>query len=212
MKIGLVPLAAKPYHAGHHCLVNIASAENDIVKVFVSLSDRSRPGEMTIRGSDMQRVWQEYLTPIMPEKVEIIYGGAPVRRVYEELEIAERVYEELEIAGVSEPYDTYTVYSDPEDTAGNYPMKYREKYFPKMYASGHVVFAAEKNPNQFTRGCVQGTPDVSGTKMREAIAAGDFETFQAGMPPGVDAHAVFEILRQAPVSENLLRSLIRSIL
>lgn len=207
MKIGLVPLAAKPYHSGHHCLVTIAAAENDIVRVFVSLSDRSRPGEMTIRGSDMQRVWQEYLTPIMPENVEIIYGGAPVRRVYEELQIAED-----SIAEDSESYDTYTVYSDPEDTAGNYPVKYREKYFPKMYASKQVVFAAEKNPNQFTRGCVQGTPDVSGTKMREAIAAGDFETFQAGMPPGVDAHAVFEILRQAPVSENLLRSLIRSIL
>ena len=28
MKIGLVPMAAKPYHAGHHALVERAAAEN----------------------------------------------------------------------------------------------------------------------------------------------------------------------------------------
>jgi len=209
MKIGLVPIAAKPYHAGHHCLVNIAASENDIVRVFVSLADRSRPGEITIRGADMQRVWQEHIAPIMPGNVEVLYGGTPVRRVYEELQAAEA---EAQMTREPELLDTYTVYSDPEDTLSNYSMKSREKYFPTLSASRQVVFAAEENPDRFTRGCAQGTPDVSGTKMRAAIAAGDFETFHWGMPPEVDARAVFDILSQVSMSENLLRSLIRSIL
>lgn len=202
MKIGLVPIAAKPYHSGHHCLVTIAAAENDLARVFVSLSDRRRSGEMPILGSDMQRVWSEQLEQIMPGNVEIVYGGSPVRNVYETLERAEK----------SGSTETYTVYSDPEDTSGNFPLKYRESYFPRMYASGQVRFAAEDNPNKFTRGCVQGTPDISGTMMRAALASGDLETFAAGMPPGVDAQKVFDILRSHQVSENLLRSVIRSIL
>lgn len=202
MKIGLVPIAAKPYHAGHHCLVTIAAAENDLVQVFVSLSDRRRSGEMPILGSDMQRVWSEHLEQIMPGNVEIIYGGSPVRKVYEAIEVAEK----------SGSPDTYTVYSDPEDTQSNFPLKYRESYFPRKYALGQVVFAAEENPNKFTRGCVQGTPDISGTMMRASLASGDFQTFAAGLPPGVDAQQVFDILRSHQVSENLLRSVIRSIL
>ena len=206
MKIGLVPIAAKPYHAGHHCLVTIAAAENALVKVFVSLSDRRRSGEMPILGSDMQRVWSEHLEQIMPAKVEIVYGGSPVRKVYEEIEIAEKSKSDLESP------DTYTVYSDPKDTQSNFPLKYRELYFPRKYSLGQVVFAAEENPNKFTRGCVQGTPDISGTMMRAALASGDFQTFAAGLPPGVNAQQVFDILRSHQVSENLLRSVIRSIL
>ena len=53
MKIGLVPMSAKPYHAGHHMLVELAALSevtdevvdlqmpvNDKVIVFVSFSSR----------------------------------------------------------------------------------------------------------------------------------------------------------------------------
>ena len=53
MKIGLVPMAAKPYHAGHHMLVEFAAISeiveeleelelpiNDAVAVFVSFTGR----------------------------------------------------------------------------------------------------------------------------------------------------------------------------
>lgn len=53
MKIGLVPMSAKPYHAGHHMLVQFAAGlrvteaaqslalpENDVVGVFISYSGR----------------------------------------------------------------------------------------------------------------------------------------------------------------------------
>ena len=133
----------------------------------------------------------------MPGNVEIVYGGAPVQKVYAELSDAEA-------AGST---DAYMVYSDPADTALNYPEKNRLKYFPGIYEKGQVLFAAEENPGRFTRG--EGTPNVSGTKMRAAISAGDFEAFQQGMPPGVDARGVFNVLRPKTVAESMLRAFIR---
>lgn len=199
MRIGLIAMSAKPCHAGHYALMEAAAAENDSVKVFVSLSDRKRPGEMPIRGSDMRTVWTKYIEPSLPGHIQVIYdGGTPVQRVYAELEAAE-------LAG---SLNTYTVYADPVDTARNYPEKNRLKYFPLIYKNGQVLFAAEKNPSMFTRG--EGTPDVSGTKMRAALAAGDFETFQRGMPIGIDAQGIFSILCPSNVTETVLRALIRS--
>jgi hypothetical protein len=200
MRVGLIPVAAKPYHAGHHALVKMAASENDRVILFVSTSDRKRKGEMPLLGADMLRVWQEHLESIMPPNVEIEYGGSPVQKVYQTLGDAEA-------AGSG---DTFTVYSDPEDTALNYPEVRRVKYFPGLYESGQVVFAAEENPGRFTRG--EGTPDVSGTKMRAAIASGDVEAFRRGMPAGVDADAVLDILRPKAMGEVLLRAYVRSLL
>lgn len=200
MKIGLIGMSAKPYHAGHHALVTMAAGENDRVLLFVSTSDRKRKGEMPLLGADMLRVWKEHLEGIIPSNVTVEYGGTPVQKVYQ-------VLGDADAAGSS---DTFTVYSDPEDTAANFPMRSREKYFPGLYAAGQVVFAAEEDPGRFTRG--GGTPDVSGTKMRAAIESGDVETFRRGMPPGVDAEAVLDILRSPSLGEALLRAYVRSIL
>jgi hypothetical protein len=199
-RIGLIPVAAKPYHAGHHALVTMAAAENDEVWLFVSTSDRARKGEMPLLGADMLKVWQEHLEPIMPSNVNVEYGGSPVQKVYVTLGDAEGL-----VSG-----DVWTVYSDPEDTALNYPEKNRVKYFPHLYEAGQVVFAAEEDPGRFTRG--EGTPDVSGTKMRAALASGDVEAFRRGMPAGVDADAVFDILSPKAMGEALLRAYVRSLL
>jgi len=206
MKIGLVPISAKPYHAGHHALVSAASAQNDKVLLFVSTSDRKRKGEFPILGSDMADIWVRYLEPIMPGNVEIVYGGSPVQKVYGT----------LENACMGGTKNVYTVYSDPEDTAANYPPANREKYFPGLCDIGTVKFAAEEDPGMFTRGV--GTPNVSGTKIRAALAAGDISTFSAGMPAGVDAEAIFADLGGQPrlsvgsTNEDLLRSYVGAII
>ena len=200
MRVGLVPMSAKPYHAGHHALVEIAAGENDVVRLFVSTSDRRRKGEMPLLGSDMVRIWQEHLEAILPSNVQVEYGGSPVRKVYSALQDAEGAGSE----------DTFTVYSDPVDTGANFPDKYRMKYFPQLHAQRQVVFAAEENPGRFTRG--EGTPDVSGTKMRAHIVAGDREAFRRGMPAGVDADAVFDILSQRITGEALLRDFVGRVL
>jgi hypothetical protein len=183
-KIGLVPMAAKPYHAGHHALVEKAARENDQVKLFISVTDRARSGEAIIRGEDMVSVWQNYLEPLLPSNVVPMYVSNPVREVYKSLEAAE---------DYGDPDIFYMVYSDPSDTASNYPEAYRQKYFPQIYNSGNVQFAAECDGPGCTRGV--GTPDISGTKMREYLEKGDFKAFSANMPAGANAKAIYDILR-----------------
>jgi hypothetical protein len=199
MKIGLIPVSAKPYHAGHHALVTRAAGENDQVILYVSTSDRKRKGQIPILGADMQRVWQEELEPIMPGNVSIEYGGSPVRNVYVELERADQANSD----------DVYVVYSDPVDTARNYPEPNRMKNFGDLYSRGNVLFAAEEDPAAFTRGV--GTPDVSGTAMRAALESCDIEAFRAGMPPGVDAENIRNILCPG-VQERTLRNYVHAIL
>ena len=197
MKIGLIPVSAKPYHAGHHALVTRAAGENDQVILYVSISDRKRKGQIPIMGADMQRVWKEELEPIMPDNVSIEYGGSPVRNVYVELERADKAFSD----------DVYVVYSDPVDTARNYPEPNRMKNFGDLYSRGNVLFAAEENPAAFTRGV--GTPDVSGTAMRAALESCDIEAFRTGMPTGVNAENIRNILCPA-VQERLLRKYVRA--
>jgi hypothetical protein len=185
-KIGLIPMAAKPYHAGHHSLVQTAAAENDQVLLYISLSDRKRKGELTIQGADMERIWKEEIEKILPGNVTPVYGGIPVRKVYEILGDAE---EKLQM-DVEPP--VYTVYSDPTDTARNYSAAYRMKYFPTVASEGYVKFAGEETPEAFTRG--EGTPDVSGTAMRASLQCGDEAAFAEGLPDGVDKEKIFNML------------------
>lgn len=90
MNIGLIPMSAKPYHLGHHMLVEFAALgvlgdeivheeapDNDLVVVFVSYSSRGVKsatvkkvrrevpveGETPVFGDDMRHVWQELLIP-----------------------------------------------------------------------------------------------------------------------------------------------------
>jgi len=200
MKIGLVPVSAKPYHAGHHALVEKASTENDRVILFVSTSNRHRKDEFPIDGADMSRIWREELEGVMPGNVEIQYGGSPVRKVWET----------LGMANDSDSPDTYVVYSDQQDTAQNYPEKNLTKYCGDLRASGQCLLAAEEDPGGLTRG--EGTPNVSGTKVRTMLEKGDFESFSAIMPAGVNGQNIFDILTKKPKNERLLRTYIDTIL
>lgn len=177
MRIGLVPLSGKPVHAGHVGLIKIASRENDHVLLFVSLSDRKRPGEVTILGSDMEKIWKGHIEPTLPGNVSITYtsGGSPVRYVYETIGKANEEGSE----------DTYVIYSDPVDIEHNYPERNLEKYAGDLYAKGRIIL----EPIQRTE-----TVDVSGTKMRAWLASGDKESFVSHLPPGIDGDAVWDTL------------------
>ena len=185
MKIGLVPVSAKPYHRGHHTLIERAALENDAVVVFVSTSDRRRRNEFPVVGTAMIQVWKEELESIMPSNTRVEYGGSPVRKVYELIETACEDHSE----------HVFTIYSDVVDTASNYDSSSREKYMSPLCQVGQVIFAAEVNPAAFTRGL--GTPDVRGEDVRLALAEGNFEAFASAMPTAVNARSIFNILRTA---------------
>ena len=121
-RIGLVPMSAKPYHKGHHALVEVAALgkassaalesapDNDVVIVFVSYSSRGTkpgtkasggkervaPGETPVFGSDMKYVWENLLIPNLklPQNVMIKSPstGAPPSPITGVREILEAVH------------------------------------------------------------------------------------------------------------------------
>lgn len=194
MKIGLLGMSGKPVHAGHWGLIQIAARENDELHLFVSTSDRTRPGEMPIYGADMKRIWDEFLEPSLPSNVDVTYGGSPVGHLYQELEQAEQ----------EGSADTFQIYSDKEDI-----LKYTDaslgKVAPTLLSAGQILRrGVDRNE----------TVNVSGTKMRALLSAGDVEGFARFLPPAVQSHSgkIIDILRRKPMGEALLRRYVKSLL
>jgi len=187
-------MSGKPVHAGHWGLIQIASNENDEVHLFVSSSDRKRPGEMTITGAAMMQIWNQFLEPALPSNVDVIYGGSPVRRVYEDLEAAEAV----------DSMDTFQIYSDNEDI-----LKYTDaslgKSAPTLLASGQIIRrGVDRNE----------TVNVSGTKMRELLLKGMTAQFAKFLPTPVQGNAqeiidILQDIKESTVRVTSFRRLIK---
>lgn len=182
--MGLVPMSAKPFHAGHYGLIERAANENDNVIVYVSLSDRKRKGELPIKGETMGTIWRQYLEPIMPDNVEVVYGGSPVRNVYEQLGEESKRFDE-------DDHDvaTYTVYSDTEDLSKNFPERNMEKYAGSLWEAGLLDRKAVSRTS---------TVNVSGTKMRELLSSDAVEEFVEYLPDPLSdeaRHAIWNMLK-----------------
>lgn len=193
--IALIPLAAKPYHAGHDGLVRIASSENDEVHLFVSISDRARTGEMKIDGETMFMIWKDYIEDTLPDNVKSFIDytvTAPVSKVYNELENAESQGSQ----------DVYTIYSDVDDIR-KYTDEMLSKVAPKLFSKSQI----QRRGIERTE-----TVDVSGTEMREFIEDGDIVGFTALLPPAIQQHGkeIFDLLVDDVVGESVLRRYIRS--
>ena len=191
MNIGLVPMSAKPYHAGHDGLVRIAAGENGIVKLFVSTTDRARSGEMKIDGETMQIIWWDYIEPTLPENVIVDYcrkgEDSPVGKVYKELEVAEQ----------NKSKDTFMIYSDDKDIL-DYSDESLKNAAPKLFANGQII----------RRGISRSeTVDVSGTEMREFIEDGDVVGFTALLPRAMQyaGREIFDLLIDDTMGESLLK-------
>jgi hypothetical protein len=194
MKIGLLPVSAKPYHAGHDGLVRIASNENDSVLLFVSTTDRARSGELRVSGDTMQTIWWDYIEPTLPRNVTPDYGGIPVAKVYVELETAE----------AEGSTDTYVIYSDEEDIL-KYTDEALNKSAPNLFANSQIE----------RRGISRSeTVQVSGTEMREFLEDNDVVGFTALLPPAIQKNGkeIFDMLQDEIVGESLLRRYVKKIL
>jgi hypothetical protein len=191
MKIGLIAMSGKPVTAGHWSLIDTASKENDLVKVYVSLSDRKRAGEFTILGSDMETIWKRYLQPILPANTMVIYGGSPVRKIYEFLQ-------ENNEEGSK---NIFQVYGDPTDISQNFPVKNMLKYIEDIWKNNQVILRKVSR---------EGGVDISGTKMREFLSSGLKETFKEYLPfplKNDQREAIWDLLSKT-VNEQLLRNYI----
>jgi hypothetical protein len=170
-RYGLIAMSAKPYHKGHHAAVVKASEECDEVRLFVSLSDRTRPGEVPIFGADMEIVWKTQLESVMPANVVVEYVKVPVASAYDFAGQIEKSGEETVVV----------FYADQEDLDKNFPEVKMVKYFPRLASEGLV----QRSPTARL---------FSGTKMRELLAKGNAKGFKAMLPDGIDKDAVWELL------------------
>ena len=172
-RIGLVAMAAKPYHGGHHGLIALAARQNDKVHLYVSLSDRDN-----VSGETMRQAWKKLIEPTLPANVEVTYGGSPVGHVFAVLGDAEQLGSR----------DVYTVYSDPHDLWDAY--KTLDRYAGNLKQAGRIILRAVGREE---------TVNVSGTAMRSWLAVGDKESFVRHLPAGLDGDAYWDLLRNSPV-------------
>jgi hypothetical protein len=170
MNIGIIPMSAKPYTAGHDGLIRIASDECDEVQVFVSLSDRD-----IIKGSTMQIAWDKLIRDTLPDNVFLSLGGIPVRNAYEFIDADGKVSD-----------NTYTIFSDPEDLGKNFAEEKLTKYFEDLLDQERIFLRPVERSE---------TIDISGTKMREFIKNNDFKSFRMYTPEDVDAKKYWNLLR-----------------
>lgn len=170
-RYGLLAMSGKPVHKGHMTAIHKASSECDEVRLFVSLSDRTRPGEVPIFGADMEIVWRTQLESIMPANVHVEYVKVPVASAYDFAGQIEKSGEEAQIV----------FYADQEDLDKNFPEVKMAKYFPRLEADGLI----HRSPT---------VRIFSGTKMRQFLASGDSKGFKSMLPDGIDKEAVWELL------------------
>lgn len=186
-------MAGRPYHIGHDMLIRMAARENDIVHVYASMSDRDN-----VSGTVMAQIWRDQIEPSLPANVKVSYGGSPVGKVFKE----------LGDANADGSTDTFTVYSDPNDIAGNYGQL--SKYAGNLIKNGQVHLRPISRSE---------TVNVSGTMMRKWLAAGDKQKFVAHLPKTIDRNKVWELLQKSqsqpkarPRHEGLLRDYVRLLL
>jgi hypothetical protein len=195
MKIGLIAMSGKPVTAGHWSLIETAAKENDLVKVYVSLSDRKRPGELTILGSDMETIWKRYLQPILPKNVMITYGGSPVRKIYEFLQESDEKGSD----------NIFQIYGDPTDISQNFPAKNMLRYVENLWKNDQIILRKVSR---------EGGIDISGTKMREFLSNGLKETFKEYLPSPLkddQREEIWNLLSRAK-NEQLIRNYILEII
>lgn len=189
MRIGLIPGSFKPYHRGHDELIRLASAENDLVLVFNS--DVSREN---IDGRTMVDIINKFVKPTLPTNVRLMSVGVPVAALFQEIEDAENNKSE----------DFYTIYSDAEDIR-KYSTRVLQKYAPNLVSNGQLI----------TRGIKRGieTTDVSGTKMRAYLDAGNIKKFSELLPPAIQRHSaeIIDMLKKK-IKENILKDYIKELL
>jgi hypothetical protein len=171
---GLLAMSGKPVHKGHIAAIQKAADECDEVRLFVSLSDRLRPGEVPIYGTDMETIWKTQLENIMPSNVKVEYVKVPVRSAYEFAEALDK----------SNKNAVINLYADQEDLNTNFSPDKMKKYLPRLISKNLVFWRPTERI-------------FSGTKMRQLLASDDSENFKKMLPDGTDKDLIWDLLRSS---------------
>mgnify|MGYP003153936700 CR=1 FL=1 len=161
MKIGLVPGAMKPYHAGHHYLTTQASLECD--KVIILTSDKDRED---ISGNSMVKCWTDIIIPLLPENILVEFHVSPIRATYEI----------MEALSYEQSGDEIYIYGGLEDVK-RFPQEKISVNHPGIV----VVNVAARDLGLYNRGKGD-SPNVKGEWVREAMRNNDDERFAEFLP------------------------------
>lgn len=182
MSIGIFPLAGKPVHKGHWAIIQRALRENDNVLIFASKADRKRPGEVCIKGSDMEKIWKECLIPNLPGNAKVMFVSNPVRSTYEY----------LDFYNAQVPVKLYV---GKEDSKNRFSYSMLEKYLKDTVNLIEVVTTERI---------------TSGTELRSLLASGKRNEF-INLLPEIDEEnkdRIWDVL-QTNVIEHIIRKNIR---
>jgi hypothetical protein len=200
-KVAVIPMAAKPFHAGHDSLIRKAVRDgNDSIIVFVSTGGREE-----ISAEDMIPLWRDYYIPGISaqygDKVVIRFSESPMR---EALLVARDL--------VNRGKKTIVRLYGGLDSGGEDEAKQR------------VAAILEKNPDMEGRiipvGVERsGTGGVSGTAMRSYVTSKEPESFMNNLPGWLGEkekrgiwRAMSKIYSGMSKNENLIRSYVRSVI
>ena len=191
-KVAVIPMAAKPFHAGHDNLIEQAIADgNDAVILFISTGGREE-----LSSSDMTPVWRDFYAP----GIQRTYGDKVVLRFTDQpLRDSTNVAIDQAKKGLK-----VSLYGDEVDATERV-----NKILSKMPAlSGSLI--AKPVPRGMTGG-------VSGTAMRGYLTNNDDASFKENLPGWLtprERDAIWSSLSKTSSaglrSENVLRSWVRS--
>ena len=121
----------------------------------------------------MEFIWKNIIAKYLPENVDCIYGGSPVRNVYKEIE--DNMHSD----------NKYNIYTGKEDAG-----RYNPKYFKD---TSHPVDVVSLERGVDTEG-------ISGTAMRQFLQDGMKEEFMSGLPNEItdirDKEEIYTILKK----------------
>lgn len=182
--VALIGGGFKPFTKGHYMLVKQAASKADEVNLFVSTSNRVRPGQLPVFWDEqMETIWKQYLEKSMPNNVTVHYVSNPNRATYAFLEDADKNEED---------HNTYVIFGGGDDIPKYYPEKSLRKYMPRLMDNDQL----ETQTFDRAEGGVDDVAAVSGTKMRQSVVGGDVVEFTKGLPEPVQRYGqeIFDIL------------------
>lgn len=162
--VAVIPMAAKPFHAGHDSLVSQATKDgNDSVVVLISTRGREE-----IKAEDMIPLWRDHYIPGLlrqySEKIVIRFSESPMR----DATLIARDFVNRRKSAVVRIYGGI-------DSMGQSDAQQRvAAVLQKSPELSDRIIAADVSRSQ--------TNNVSGTEMRHYASSGDAKSFMKNLP------------------------------
>jgi hypothetical protein len=160
--IGIIPMAGKPVHSGHWCLIEKALQHSDVVYLFVSLKDRGE-GSGRMDSSKMLKIWKDLLIPKLDPRVIVRFCDYPVLDANRFVRSTVSKWSRFK----------YTFWGDHSDVVTRWNEGVLEKNFSDLLKERRVEAIGLSRRD---------TVEVSGTQMRQWFEESERDKFVMHLP------------------------------